>query len=183
MARPKLRVPEPDACDFGPSLAKIGGRVVPVLAEGQNIELVDRPDPDAPHRTVRGATRTDLLRRLLRQGAISDAQFDAAERLRTDHQIAEGVGYGRDYNASLMGTTDWHKRRIARLEAQTRCREAWLAIRGAENDAWIADVVRCAVLAGCALADYDSARRVKHGTGSARLKEGLDRLAKYYGIR
>jgi hypothetical protein len=68
------------------------------------------------------------------------------------------------------------------INAQGRVQRAWLAIRGSQNEAEVADVLRLVVLGWATLERIDAARRVRRHTGRAMLLVGLERLASHYGL-
>jgi hypothetical protein len=69
--------------DLGPSLRRrvIRDRAGRVLREA-DVELTAGPDPANPNRSIRRAHRVDPLDALLRTGALTDREADAAELVR-----------------------------------------------------------------------------------------------------
>lgn len=179
--------------DFGPRLARKGARIEAAW-KGANIgilELAEMPDiarPDARH-TVRVARRVDPLNALLgiriRDGKLDGspemcALLIAANRLRDDTALGEGArgqldGLGL---GGIRGSADGVS--VAVLDAQTRVRRAWQAIRGPENDAMLADIVRCVVLGWATQEAVQQAGRCRRGTVRDALLTGLSRLADHY---
>jgi hypothetical protein len=67
MTKPRVKQP---AADHGP----------PIRLRRREIELADRPDPDNPNRTIRGAQKVPGYDRLWRQGTLTAEQRHAADR-------------------------------------------------------------------------------------------------------
>lgn len=68
----------------------------------------------------------------------------------------------------------------AMLDARERVREAWKCVRGPENNAEIADIVRCVVIGRATLETLQAMRRCRRETARRGLIEGLDRLVDYF---
>lgn len=164
-----------DFTDYGPAVARVGARLVETGVGGR-VEIADRPDPDAPKRTIRGARRYDPVR----SACVPAWMQAAAERFRDDVALADGVRDGERVHVSSSGSA--HGPAAAQIDAQTRAREAFQAIRDGECGAEAADAVRCMVLAGVPIEGYEAGRRLRRGEGRARLTVGLVRLAAHYGF-
>ena len=175
--------------DYGSGFARLGARIVPLpIGASAGLELAEVPDIDRPdtRHVVRVARRVDPLRNILdihdRNGP-EGLWFLAAETLRRDAALADGVS-GRGYDMqSVSGRSTGPEPTERMLDAQTRCVAAWEAVRGPENDALCADAIRCVVLGyatlGVAQARYGwkDFRRVRK-----LLDLGLERLASHYSL-
>jgi hypothetical protein len=172
--------------DYGHAFARRNARVVPTrLGAADGMELADIADiehPDKRGATVRVARRIDPLIAILdiRHDGPGRRQYLAAEDFRGDCAIADGQ---RTEDLWMMVRTAADGQTPAQiiLDAQKKVREAWLAIRGPQNDAQVADVVRLVVLGWASLARADEARRCRNGRSRELLDIGLQRLAEYYG--
>ena len=162
--------------DYGPAVTRDDRGAIHVLRGAAEIEIVDRPDPDAPQRTVRGARRYDALDDMRRRGSISESELVAAERFRTDCAQAAGARGGFDgaggrtgFNPSSYGPSD------AQIDAQTRARKAWQAIGMTASGvmAWV-------LLGNASLRSYVAGNNVSKGAASKSLRDGLARLADHY---
>lgn len=106
-----------------------------------DLVATDRPDPDAPNRTVRGVQRVDYLARIIgpdrRQWTAQDRlRFWAAELYRDDHAIGED-GANPNPSDSLptlrqggpggYGPTDGRVDALGRLRAATAALDAPLS--------------------------------------------------------
>ena len=161
--------------DYGPAVTRTKRGDLHMLPGAAEVEIVDRPDPDAPQRTVRGARRYDGLDELRRRGSISEAELVAAERFRTDCAQAEGARGGRDgggssgFNPSGYGPSD------AQIDAVTRARLAWQAI-GLTS----CGVMLWVVLGNGSINAFVAAHDVGKTTASKWLRDGLARLTDHY---
>lgn len=174
--------------DYGSGYARIGARIVPLpIGASAGLELAEVPDIDRPdtRHVVRVARRADPLVGILdiRRDSPQRNWFVAAETLRRDAALADGVS-GRGYDLqSVSGRSTGPEPTLRMIDAQTRCRAAWLAVRGAGNDALCADVVRVVVLGYASL----SMAQARYGWRDFRrvrrlLDLGLERLAAHYGL-
>ena len=174
--------------DFGHAFIRRNARVVPQarLGAAQGMELADIVDIDHPDRrgaTVRVARRIDPLISILdisRDGP-GRAQYLAADEFRRHSAIADGI---RPMNwASFVSiNADGQTPAQLLLDAQRKVRQSWLAIRGPENNAIVADVIRLVVLGYLTLQVVDMSRRCRHGTSRELLDIGLTRLTDHYGM-
>jgi len=172
--------------DYGHAFVRRNARMVPTrIGASHSMELAEIADIDHPDRrgaTVRVARRVDPLLGILDIGREGPGrgQFDAAEKFRFDSAVADGI---RTENLWMMVhvAADGQTPAQMRLDAQRKVREAWCAIRGRENNAIAADVVRLVVLGCVFLNKVDESRRCRHGQSRELLDLGLTRLADYYG--
>jgi hypothetical protein len=151
-----------------------------------DLELADIPDIDRPNKrvTVRVARRVDPLILILdpyRRTGPGQVQFLAAEQLRRDTAIADGIR-GEHAPPGISGGRTPGGPTETMLDAQGRVRRAWSAVRGPENNTAIADVVRLILLGWATLERLDASRRARRHTARRMLLVGLDRLAEHYGI-
>lgn len=175
------------AADYGPAMVRdCDGRLRPAWdGAAVGIELAEVPDIDRPDKrvTVRVARRMDPLIAILepRRDGPGRMQFQAAEQFRRDCALADGVR-GENERLGVSGGTPGCGPTETMIDAQGRVQRAWLAIRGPENDAEVADVVRLVLLGWATLERIDAARRVRRHTARAKLLVGLERLANHYGL-
>lgn len=174
------------AADYGPTMIRDRDGRLRAAWDGAaaGIELADVPDIDRPDKsvTVRVARRTDPLIAILepRRDGPGRMQFLAAEQFRRDSALADGVRGENEHLGVSGGTVNGGPTELM-IEAQGCVQRAWLAIRGPQNDAEVADVVRLVVLGWATLERIDAARRVRRHTARAMLLVGLERLASHYG--
>lgn len=174
--------------DYGSGFARVGARIVSLpIGAAAGIELAEVPDIDRPdtRHVVRVARRVDPLLGILdiRRDSPQRDWFVAAETLRRDAALADGVS-GRGYDMqSASGRSTGPEPTLRMIDAQTRCRAAWEAVRGATNDVLCADVLRVVVLGYATLGraqeryGWKDFRRVRK-----LLDVGLERLAAHYGL-
>jgi hypothetical protein len=173
--------------DYGHAFHRRNARVIPTrLGAADGVELADIPDIEHPDRrgaTVRVARRADPLILILdiTHDGPGRAQFLAAEEFRRYSAIADGI---RPANWLLFcrSVADGQTPAQLLLDAQRQVRRAWFAVRGPENNALVADVVRLVVLGYRTLQAVDNARRCRHGTSRNLLDVGLNRLTDHYGM-
>jgi hypothetical protein len=125
--------------------------------------------------TTKVARRADPLRRV---GGVTPGMRAAAARfVRYREHMGAGLGAGSDVSAVRV-QDDGGVRLFAQERAYTA---AVLYTRGeAAIGPHALDVVLWVVVAGRLLADYDTHRRWRKGTGAARLVAALERLAREY---
>jgi hypothetical protein len=148
-----------------------------------DLMATDRPDPDAPNRTVRGVQRVDYLARILgpdrRQWTAQDRlRFWAAELYRDDHAIGED-GANPNPSDSLptlrqggpggYGPTDGRVDALGRLRAAT-------AVLPLVSVVVVRDVVLRAIPMGKVVARSGK----RHASVRHSLMVGLDALAVHY---
>lgn len=174
--------------DYGHAFVRRNARLTPTrIGASANMELADIVDiehPDKRGATVRVARRIDPLIAILdvtREGP-GRAQWLAAEEFRRHNAIANGVRpmAWMSYIAAAAGDGQTPAQLL--LDAQRSVRQAWLAIRGPENNAMVADIVRLVVLGHVTLQVVDMSRRCRHGTSRDILDVGLTRLTDHYGM-
>jgi hypothetical protein len=107
----------------------------------------------------------------------------AAEQFRVDVSRADGKPVqSRDYD--LMGVSGVvpDGPAMSQFAAQARCRRAWVCVRGEENNAWCADVIRLVLLALASLQTVDQrfGWRDHSRRSRALLDLGLTRLVDFY---
>lgn len=121
--RRQRRATPPPAYDLGPDIRRKRGDVV----------VRDRPDPDNPNRTVRGAERRSGYDWLHARGVLSDAQREAADRYCVAHERQTGASERR--RAVIARVAPWQKGHptMEQLQASRDISEAQAAIRGAAN--------------------------------------------------
>lgn len=148
-----------------------------------DLMATDRPDPDAPNRTVRGVQRVDYLARIIgpdrRQWTAQDRlRFWAAELYRDDHAIGED-GANPNPADSLPtfreGSPNGYTPTQLRVDALARLRGA-TACLPLVSRAVVRDVVLRAVPMGKVV--ERSGRR--HSAVRHALMVGLDALAGHY---
>ncbi len=180
--------------DYGTGFYREDGRWLPRkrIGASDGIELVDVVDIKSPdvRRTVRVARRKDplltILEIKLKDGRLegtaeNKALWIAADRFRNDTALAEGArGQMDNIGMPRGGSTDGAA--VALVDANTRVRKAWQAIRGPENNHEVADVLRCIVLAWVTLETVQKTRRVRHGKVREALIMGLTRLEEHHAI-
>lgn len=176
--------------DYGTGFKRRGGRniLLDELAAADGMELVSIPDPsreDARHE-VQVARRNDPLMSILDiyDRAKNDAlHYLAAERLRADTYHAQVKLEPIDLEG-LAGSASGGHPTDRQIDALERVRGAWLAVRGPDNDAMVAAVVLRVVIGFSTLVRVDQTYRWrdKGRTSRKMLVEGLERLAKYYGV-
>jgi hypothetical protein len=179
--------------DYGHAFVHRGGKPVinARLAASDGVTLGDIPDPDRPSQRgamVRVAMRGDPLLSILDlrdRNSPDGERYLAAERFRQTCQLANGSPlYGvRDILDKVLAhgcSSDKEGSIILRLTAQQRAREAWLAIRGPQNDSDVADVVRMVVLGWATMQSVETHRHWRHGRARPLLDLGLARLAEHY---
>jgi hypothetical protein len=175
------------AADYGPTMIRdCDGRLRAAWdGAAAGIEMADVPDIDRPDKrvTVRVARRTDPLIAILepRRDGPGRMQFVAAEQFRRDSALADGVR-GENEHLGVSGGPVGVGPTEVMIDAQGRVQRAWLAIRGLQNEAEVADVLRLVVLGWATLERIDAARRVRRHTGRTMLLVGLERLASHYGL-
>jgi hypothetical protein len=136
----------------------------------------DRPDPEAPKRTIRGGRRMDGLLDMHTRKQITDAQWTGAERFRDDLAVSQGARIQADqagirvvFSASRYGPTE------RQLDAQARVRGAWQATGLA-----LAGVVSWVIVSGASVSDYAQAKAMRKQRACDMLDAALDRLAVFY---
>jgi len=174
--------------DYGHAFIRRNARIVPQarLEAAQGMELADIPDIDHPDRrgaSVRVARRIDPLIAILdlSHDGPGRQQYLAAEQFRRHNAVANG---SRSVNWMMFCQVQPDGQVPAQrlLDAQRSVRSAWLAIRGPENNAIAADIIRLVVLGHVTLQVVDTTRRCRHGTSRAMLDLGLKRLTDHYGL-
>ena len=166
--RPARATPEP-VSDFGP---RIGGALRP------DVVLLDRPDPEAPNRTIRVAQRRAGYDWLHARGVLSDSQREAADRYCVAHERETGASERR--RAIIARVPPWQKGHptMEMLEASRTITEAQAAVRGHANR----EVLDGVVLEGKTL-EALSAQLSEPVPGIlGRLRACLDILAEQWGI-
>jgi hypothetical protein len=172
--------------DYGHAFIRRNARVIPTrigAADGMELaDIVDIDHPDKRGATVRVARRSDPLLGILditREGA-DRGMFEAAEQFRFDSAVADGI-HTENLWMMVHHPAEGQTPAQMRLDAQKKVREAWLAVRGPENNVVVADVIRLVVLGCVTLQVVDMSRRCRHGRSREALDLGLERLADYYG--
>lgn len=173
--------------DYGHAFVRRNARLQPTrIGASQGMELADIVDIDHPDKrgaSVRVARRIDPLIAILditRDGP-GRAQFLAAEEFRRHNAIANGIR-PMAWASFISATADGQTPAQLLLDAQRKVRQSWLAIRGPENNALVADVIRLVVLGYMTLQVVDLSRRCRHGTSRELLDVGLTRLTDHYGM-
>lgn len=174
--------------DYGPAITRDRkGRPIPAaIAAGLGVQMEDIPDLDRPDTrlTVRVARRGDPLFGIIdikSRDSADPVRYLAAQKFREDSAIADGIRDGKDLSGVRASGFNGGPT-IAMLDAQSRVRAAWIAVRGPENDAIMADVIRLVVLGYATLDALQRAQRCRRETARAKLLEGMDRLATFYGL-
>lgn len=187
--KPSTVVTMDPVSDFGTAFARDRkGMFTPAkqIAAGASVELAYIPDLDRPGKpaSVRVARRVDPLLSVLdiRKRDRNDGQYYlAAEQFRRDVAIADGSVGEMERLGGVSSST--HSGPIdAIIDARTRARRALEAMRGSENNADIADVVRLVVVGWVPLDVLAQKRRYQSGTVRVLLDSGLRRLAVHYGL-
>lgn len=148
-----------DGNDYGPT----------VMLRRGDIEREERADGQ---RTVLGGRRKDGLRTMLMRGQITGAQWNGADKYRTDLAIASGASDrtpGGARGNPGYGPTE------RQLDAQTRVRGATQAVGliHAGITSWV-------IVSGGTIAGYAEGKRIGKETASLWLYAALDRLADFY---
>ena len=148
-----------------------------------DLVATERPDPDAPNRTVRGVQRVDYLARIIgpdrRQWTAQDRlRFWAAELYRDDHAIgedganpnpADSLPTLRQGGPGAYGPTDGRVDALGRLRAAT-------AVLPVVSVVVVRDVVLRAIPMGKVVARSGK----RHSAVRHSLMVGLDALAVHY---
>jgi hypothetical protein len=172
--------------DYGHAFIRRNARMIPTrIGAASDMELADIADIDHPDKrgaTVRVARRVDPLIAILdiHRDGPGRQQFLAAEEFRWHASVADGQR-AQELWTMIHGSADGQTPAQVVLDAQKKVRQAWLAIRGPENDSLVADVLRLVVLGWMTLQRVDESRRCRHGRSREVLDVGLSRLADYYG--
>lgn len=147
-----------------------------------DLMATDRPDPDAPNRTVRGVQRVDYLARIIgpdrRQWTAQDRlRFWAAELYRDDWAIGEdGARHTGDTLPSLRtGGPGGYGPPDGRVDALTRLRDALEALPLKSRM-----VVRHVVILGRPMTKVEGHSGRSHAALRSSLMAGLDALAVHY---
>lgn len=167
---------------IGPIASGPAGAVVRELRPA-DLQREDRPDPDAPKRTVRGARRRDGLRDMYEadrtrpeeRRRITDAHWHAAEAFRSDLAVASGARPPRAAVRVQGAGEAGYGPTERQVDATTRARGAHQAV-GLIH----AGVLSWVVISGGSLRDYETCKGIRHGRGTDMLVAALDRLADYY---
>ena len=173
--------------DYGHAFVRRNARVTPTkigAAAGMELaDIVDIEHPDKRGATVRVARRIDPLIAILdiTHDGPGRAQYLAAEEFRRYNAIANGIR-PMAWMSYIATAADGQTPAQLLLDAQRKVRQSWLAIRGPENNAIVADIVRLVVLGQMTLQVVDNARRCRHGTSRDLLDLGLTRLTDHYGM-
>lgn len=155
--------PRASALDIGTSIRRLRG----------DVEVVDRADPDAPNRTVRGArVRVHYL-----SMSLTDPQREAADRLAVQAEAADGAEWrpdGERVKRPLYQLGHPTERQVAAAGDLRRAREA------VGNAAWglLKSVVVDNVPLDKLAADGTENRHILRG----RVLAGLDRLVEVWGM-
>ena len=155
-------------------------------------DIADLDRPAVRGATVRVALRDDPLWAILGAERIGDGRLTwpnrehsafhfAGEKFRDDSAIAEGLR-STDRLLQIYGSEPGTPTQ-AMLDGQQRVRRAWLAVRGPENDAWVADAIRIVVLGRASLRLLERHQGgAKDGRHRNRVLLGLKRLVDFYGL-
>ena len=173
--------------DHGHAFVRRNARIVPTrIGAAAGMELADIPDIDHPDRrgaSVRVARRIDPLIAILdiTHEGPGRSQFLAAEEFRRYNAIANGIR-PMAWASFIACAHDGQTPAQLLLDAQRKVRQAWLAIRGPENNTTVADIIRLIVLGYQTLQAVENARRCRHGSCRTLLDVGLTRLADHYNL-
>ena len=168
-----------DRCDFGHSLrlspVKAGDGTVLREADVVVVDEADNTDASNHTRTVRRARRADPLLTLWKYKSITEAQYDAAERLRASVEAATPKTGG--WSASDVHTAPWARVGVTRsqIEACASVRAAMLAVDSADRL-----VITWIVLGGGTVGGVAMFAKICDRTVTNRLRSGLDALVAFY---
>lgn len=166
--------------DYG-ATATLDRKGRPVLHP--SLAMEDRPDPDNPNRTVRGAHRVDHLARILGPNrkdwsAQDRLRYWGAELYRDDHAIGEdGANPWMDDagHRTAQGSHSSYGPPDVRVDALGRLRAATEALPLVSRV-----VVRDVVLRGMPMRKVLERSGKRHSAVRASLMAGLDALAVHY---
>jgi hypothetical protein len=147
----------------------------PVTAATRAVQERDRERAAAhPRKLTKSA-----LERLLERGTISQAQHDAGERLYRDwHLSGSSPRIIAALSPGRLARSDTSEDVSATIiDARRRFEGAVLATGRRSLDV----VVHVCLTPQTGPADWDAIAHRRKGTGNELLREGLDRLAKWYG--
>jgi len=168
-----------DRCDFGHSLrlssVKAGDGTVLREADVVVVDEADNTDASNRTRTVRRARRADPLMTLWKYKSITEAQYDAAERLRASVEAATPKTGG--WSASDVHTAPWARVGVTRsqIEACASVRAAMLAVNSADRL-----IITWIVLGGGTVGGVAMFAKICDRTVTNRLRSGLDALVAFY---
>jgi len=139
-----------------------------------DLVVEEAPIAGAATRTVRRLRRADPLQ-LLRP-PLSTAQLVAADQLRDDHDLAEGVRAAPSWGGGA--TAPWQRSHYAAARADARARRtaALDDIEERLSDLHALALVEI-VLGWAGLRGWEDRRRQRHGTAAQLLREALEHLA------
>ena len=145
------------------------------LLREADVTVADAPDPHLPRVTVRRARRTDPLIVLCRAGTIDQRQVDAGELLRA--AMEESL-------PSMPGVTrsEVHVAPFLRATVSDRQLRACRTVRSAFLILGDKLPVVVWILLGGTIGGYAAHARMRHTTAADLLRNGLDRLARHFGL-
>jgi hypothetical protein len=162
--------------DFGHGI-----RLEPIVAHGvtlreSDVEVGYCGDVANPRHLIKRARRSDPLACLLRIGTIDQRQFDAGERLR--RALEKAVPSFPIAAQSEVHTAPFWRDNVAagQVKAVTTVR---LSVEAVGMVRWPAVLWTCL---GGSLSGYAAFAHCAKASASARLCEGLDRLADHFGL-
>lgn len=165
---------DPQPVDYGPALHRDKrGNLVP-WGGASSVMIEDRPDPANLKRTVRGARRYDGIPGMVRNGSLSKDHQAAADRLRDDFSISQGVRGANETGVragfAATGASD------AQLDAIGRVRDTQRAVG---ERLWPA--LTWVVLGNGSLRALAKSRGMGQATAAKWLRDALDRLVEVFG--
>lgn len=113
------------AIDIGPRFGK-------AHAPRADVAVMDRPDPDHPNRTVRGACRRSGYDWLHARGVLSDVQREAADRYCVAHERLHGASSGDNVGGRRPPWQQGHPSH-GQVQAAADIRRAQAVIRAGAN--------------------------------------------------
>jgi hypothetical protein len=148
------------------------------LLRGPDVELGEQGDVANPNQVVRRARRVDPLTTLKASGAIRENEFDAAELLRDDMELALTALPGG--SMPVARTPPWGRTGVTQIqsEAMARVRAALAAVENPSDR-----VVLLWAVAGGSISGLAMLHQKHHQAISASLRAALGCLVDHYGLR
>jgi hypothetical protein len=168
-----------DTADYGHSIRQMAAYDhTGALLRGPHVELEERQGDIAnPNHVVRRARRVDPLFTLKTNGTVRENEFEAAERLRDDMEMALTTLPGGTVPSAR--TPPWNRSGFTEGQSQAMAR-----VRGAIEA--VSPIDRMALLwtvAGGSIGGLATLNQLHHQTVTSRLHAALGRLVDHYGLR
>ena len=165
--RSPIALPATASLDMGPDIRHERGELV----------RDERPDLDAPTKTISAARRKDGLRAMYDRGHIAGVQWAAAEKFRDDLAFADGAHPDGGENGGVRTAFDVHKSgpADAQIDAIGRVRGAWLAV-----GLLLSGVLCAVVVTGDTLDEWAATTGTPRRRAGDMLQAALDNLVAFY---